>query len=79
MKCMCNGEALGVTSRVSNGVTYYSFSFMQDGEIVTFGCTPEVAQSFKKFKPYVFTLDYSKREYQGKVFTRIEVTDLKEV
>lgn len=79
MKLMCNGEALGCTSRVSNNVTYYQFSFMQDGEIVTFGCTPEVASAFKKFKPYVFTLEYSKREFQGKVYTRIEVVDLKEV
>lgn len=57
--------------------TYYDVNVDQDGDIVTMACTPEVAKLVgpNKYKPYVFTGQYSKGEYNGQVFTRFGVID----
>ena len=57
--------------------TYYRVNLDQDGEIVTLNCTADVVKlvGAQKYKPFLFTGHYSKFEYQGRVYTRLEVVD----
>lgn len=55
---------------------YYRINLDQDGEIVTFECTEDVAKKVQKYKPYQFQGIYSKNEYEGRVYSRLSVVDI---
>lgn len=74
MKFFFDGVAISVGSRTSkDGKVYRSINIDQDGEIVTFECTEEVANFVEKYKPYQYVGSYVKGEFNGRVYSRIGV------
>lgn len=78
MKFVFNGDAIAVSQRESKGKVYCSIAIAQENEVVELACTPEVASQVKKYQNYNFTGQYTKGEYQGRVYSRMEVIGLKE-
>ena len=76
MKFVFNGDAIAVEKRESKGKVYCSINILQDNEVVQLACTQDVANVVEKFKNYNFTGQYTKGEYQGRVYSRIEVIGL---
>ena len=70
-----NAVVISTQERESKGNKYYSVNLDQDGEIVTFSCTEEVVKQIagNRYKPHILTGQYSKGEYDNRVYTRMGV------
>lgn len=60
---------------------YYDINLDQNGEILTLPCTDEVFRSVgdTKYKPYSLDLEYTKGEFDGRVYTRFGVVQAVQV
>lgn len=75
MKFNFDAVIVSIQERESKGNRYFSVNLDQDGEIVTFSCTEDVAKQLRpnRYKPCQLTGQYTKGEFDGRVFTRIGV------
>ncbi len=77
MKFNCEAVVLGTKERFSKeGKAYHDINLDQNGEILTLSCTDEVYKSVgsTKYVPFKLELDYTKSEFDGRVYTRFGVT-----
>ena len=77
MKFNCEAVVLGTKERFSKeGKAYHHINLDQNGEILTLSCTDEVykAVGSTKYVPFKLEVDYTKSEFDGRVYTRFGVT-----
>lgn len=77
MLLVCKAFAGSPVSKTGkDGREFYTVDvFQQNQKVETLGCTKEVFQKVEMFKEYRFTVEYSKQEFSGKVFSSFRVVD----
>lgn len=76
MKFTFDAVAISIQERESNKKKYYRVNVDQDGEIVTLECHEDAVSKIEKYKPYHFQGEYTKGEYENRVFSRMMVLDV---
>lgn len=75
MKFTFDAVAISIQERESNKKKYYRVNVDQDGEIMTLECLESAVPKIGKYKPYHFLGEYTKGEYENRVFSRMTVLD----